>query len=91
MWKGAKEVKKLIVDLTHIFAMSVDLCCEIIEDEKKKQVVAEDQEYIPPPHEIKSQLDSYVIDQDQAKKYLSVAVYNHYKRISANSEVKRKE
>ena len=80
--KGQKEVKKLIAGPnTYICNECVDLCCEIIEDEKEEQVVAEDQEYIPPPHEIKSQLDSYVIDQDQAKKYLSVAVYNHYKRI----------
>ena len=90
--KGQKEVKKLIAGPnTYICNECVDLCCEIIEDEKEEQVVAEDQEYIPPPHEIKSQLDSYVIDQDQAKKYLSVAVYNHYKRISANSEVKSKK
>ena len=90
--KGQKEVKKLIAGPnTYICNECVDLCCEIIEDEKEEQVVAEDQEYIPPPHEIKSQLDSYVIDQDQAKKYLSVAVYNHYKRISTNSEVKSKK
>ena len=90
--KGQKEVKKLIAGPnTYICNECVDLCCEIIEDEKEEQVVAEDQEYIPPPHAIKSQLDSYVIDQDQAKKYLSVAVYNHYKRISANSEVKSKK
>ena len=57
--KGQKEVKKLIAGPnTYICNECVDLCCEIIEDEKEEQVVAEDQEYIPPPHEIKSQLDS---------------------------------
>ena len=90
--KGQKEVKKLIAGpQTYICNECVDLCTEIIEDEKDEQVVTEDQEYIPPPNEIKSQLDSYVIDQDQAKKYLSVAVYNHYKRISANSIAKSKK
>jgi len=90
--KNQKEVKKLIAGpQTYICNECVDLCTEIIEDEKGEQVNQEDLEYIPPPHEIKSQLDSYVIDQDQAKKYLSVAVYNHYKRISVNNEPKSKK
>ena len=90
--KNQKEVKKLIAGpQTYICNECVDLCTEIIEDEKGEQVNSEDLEYIPPPHEIKSQLDSYVIDQDQAKKYLSVAVYNHYKRISVNNEPKSKK
>ena len=90
--KNQKEVKKLIAGpQTYICNECVDLCTEIIEDEKGEQVNPEDLEYIPPPHEIKSQLDSYVIDQDQAKKYLSVAVYNHYKRISVNNEPKSKK
>tara|TARA_B100000579_G_scaffold18201_1_gene12810 strand:+ start:12373 stop:13653 length:1281 start_codon:yes stop_codon:yes gene_type:complete len=90
--KGQKEVKKLIAGpQTYICNECVDLCTEIIEDEKSEQVNPEDLEYIPPPHEINGQLDSYVIDQSQAKKYLSVAVYNHYKRISANQEPKSKK
>ncbi len=90
--KNQKEVKKLIAGpQTYICNECVDLCTEIIEDEKGEQVNTEDLEYIPPPHEIKSQLDSYVIDQDQAKKYLSVAVYNHYKRISVNNEPKSRK
>ncbi len=90
--KGQKEVKKLIAGpQTYICNECVDLCTEIIEDEKSEQVNPEDLEYIPPPHEINGQLDSYVIDQSQAKKYLSVAVYNHYKRISANQQPKSKK
>ncbi len=90
--KSQKEVKKLIAGpQTYICNECVDLCTEIIEDEKAEQVNPEDLEYIPPPHEINAQLDSYVIDQSQAKKYLSVAVYNHYKRISINEEIKPKK
>ena len=90
--KGQKEVKKLIAGpQTYICNECVDLCTEIIEDEKSEQVNPEDLDYIPPPHEINGQLDSYVIDQSQAKKYLSVAVYNHYKRISANQQPKSKK
>ena len=90
--KGQKEVKKLIAGpQTYICNECVDLCTEIIEDEKSDQVNPEDLDYIPPPHEINGQLDSYVIDQSQAKKYLSVAVYNHYKRINANQQPKSKK
>ena len=90
--KGQKEVKKLIAGPSiYICNECVDLCAEIIEDEKGEQIAPEELEYIPPPHEIKNQLDSYVIDQEKAKKYLSVAVYNHYKRINSNSEPKSKK
>ena len=84
--KGQKEVKKLIAGPSiYICNECVDLCAEIIEDEKGEQIAPEELEYIPPPHEIKNQLDSYVIDQEKAKKYLSVAVYNHYKRLRKNN------
>ena len=90
--KGQKEVKKLIAGPSiYICNECVDLCAEIIEDEKGEQIAPEELEYIPPPHEIKNQLDSYVIDQEKAKKYLSVAVYNHYKRINSNSKPKSKK
>ena len=90
--KGQKEVKKLIAGPnTYICNECVDLCTEIIEDEGVGEVEKDSAEQIPPPHEIRSQLDSYVIDQEQAKKYLSVAVYNHYKRISINSKPKSKK
>jgi ATP-dependent Clp protease ATP-binding subunit ClpX len=62
----------------------VDLCNDIIEEEVK----AEDEEVLdvlPSPVEIFKQLDDYVIGQEKAKKTLSVAVYNHYKRLRSNS------
>ncbi len=50
-------------------------------DKKKKDKPVLDIKNIPPPHKIKAQLDEYVVGQDQAKKVISVAVYNHYKRV----------
>ena len=63
----------------------VDLCNDIIEEEVK----AEDEEVLdvlPSPLEIFKQLDDYVIGQEKAKKTLSVAVYNHYKRLRSNAK-----
>ena len=79
--KGQNEVKKLIAGPSvYICDECVDLCNNIIEeelssDEENKDLV------LYKPKEIKSMLDDYVIDQDIAKKVLSVAVYNHYKRL----------
>ena len=60
----------------------IELCTEIVEEELGTEEEVEFQE-IPKPSEIRSILDDYVIGQDRAKKSLSVAVYNHYKRINA--------
>ncbi len=79
--KGQNEVRKLIAGPSvYICDECVDLCNNIIEeelssDEDNKDLV------LYKPKEIKSMLDDYVIDQDIAKKVLSVAVYNHYKRL----------
>ena len=84
--KSQKEVKKLIAGPTvYICNECVDLCNEIIDDEDIREVEPEVNEEIPKPSEIRDHLDSYVIGQDNAKKYLSVAVYNHYKRIAYNN------
>ena len=89
--KGQKEVKKLIAGPTvYICNECVDLCNEIIDDEDVKDIESELQDEIPKPFEIREHLDSYVIGQEKAKKYLSVAVYNHYKRISFNSLPKKR-
>jgi ATP-dependent Clp protease ATP-binding subunit ClpX len=89
--KSQKEVKKLIAGPTvYICNECVDLCNEIIDDEDVKEIESELQDEIPKPHEIQSHLNSYVIGQNDAKKYLSVAVYNHYKRIAFNSIPKKK-
>ncbi len=54
-------------------------------DKKKKEKPVLDIKNIPPPHKIKAQLDEYVVGQDQAKKVISVAVYNHYKRVATQT------
>jgi ATP-dependent Clp protease ATP-binding subunit ClpX len=82
-----EEVKKLIAGPTvYICDECVGLCNEIIADELKPELVAEALPKLPTPKEIKNSLDDYVIDQEQAKKILSVAVYNHYKRINSPQE-----
>ena len=59
------------------------MCSDIIQDEFEDNVEL-DTTALPKPTEIKAYLDQYVIGQDRAKKALSVAVYNHYKRVKAN-------
>ena len=81
--KNQKEVKKLIAGPSvFICNECVGLCDEIIEDEERseKSFMAGERKALT-PKEIKDVLDAYVIEQDQAKKVLSVAVYNHYKRL----------
>ena len=63
------------------------LAKEYLEDKSKKQGSEFKLTEIPKPHEIKAYLDEYVIGQDTAKRYLSVAVYNHYKRLSQTDDV----
>ena len=79
--KGQNEVRKLIAGPSvYICDECVDLCNNIIEEELSGD--EENQDHVLyKPKEIKSMLDDYVIDQDIAKKVLSVAVYNHYKRL----------
>ena len=80
--KNQKEVQKLIAGpAVYICDECIQLCSEIIEEEKEKDT--EDVEQTLVPREIKDMLDDYVIEQDLAKKYLSVAVYNHYKRLDS--------
>lgn len=86
--KSQDEVDKIIAGPgVYICNECVALCQEII-DEEVSQERQESYTMVEPPKptEIRSILDDYVIGQDQAKKTLSVAVYNHYKRISSNNE-----
>ena len=81
--KSQDQVKRLIAGPgVYICDECVELCSEIITEELEYE-----QDYemtdLPKPHEIKEYLDQYVVGQDEAKKALAVAVYNHYKRINA--------
>lgn len=86
--KNQKEVKKLIAGPSvYICNECIKLCGEIIEDEEKEKQVGKDElkDFLT-PKQIKQLLDTYVIEQDRAKKVLAVAVYNHYKRLSSTIE-----
>lgn len=80
--KSQHEVRKLIAG-PNVFICNecVELCMDIIREEDKSQLVRGDDEGVPTPSEIKAFLDDYVIGQEQAKRVLSVAVHNHYKRL----------
>lgn len=83
--KTQDEVKKIIAGPTvYICDECIDLCNDIMEEEWQKDRVIDLQQDILKPAEIKEILDGYVVGQDQAKRVLAVAVYNHYKRINTN-------
>lgn len=85
--KLQEQVKKLVAGPgVYICDECIELCNEIIEEELSEDVDLELRD-IPKPKEIKDILDQYVIGQDEAKKSLSVAVYNHYKRINLGAKV----
>ena len=96
--KSQDQVKKLIAGPeVYICDECVELCNEILDEEffenKEKDGVEEEvkeEKPIPKPHEIKDYLDQYIIGQDDAKKVLAVAVYNHYKRLKHNKSTNYK-
>lgn len=80
--KSQHEVRKLIAGPSvFICDECVDLCNDIIREEIQESSTEDSSDKLPVPHEIKATLDDYVIGQDRAKVVLSVAVYNHYKRL----------
>ncbi len=80
--KSQHEVRKLIAGPTvFICDECVELCMDIIREENKNTLV-KSRDGVPTPNEIKTVLDSYVIGQEHAKRVLSVAVHNHYKRLN---------
>ena len=83
--KTQDEVKKIIAGPTvYICDECIELCNDIMEEEWQKERAVDLKQELLKPVEIKEILDHYVVGQDQAKKFLSVAVHNHYKRINAN-------
>ncbi|HKM43218.1 MAG TPA: ATP-dependent Clp protease ATP-binding subunit ClpX [Limnochordia bacterium] len=84
--KMQEQVKKLIAGPgVYICDECIELCNEIIEEEFTEEHDME-LDSVPKPKEIREALDEYVIGQDEAKKALSVAVYNHYKRVNSNEK-----
>ncbi|NLI90294.1 MAG: ATP-dependent Clp protease ATP-binding subunit ClpX [Epulopiscium sp.] len=80
--KGQEQVRRLVSGPNvYICDECIELCADIIEDEFEEIFEYEEMSELPTPREINDILDEYVIGQDDAKKALSVAVYNHYKRI----------
>ncbi|WP_042354873.1 ATP-dependent protease ATP-binding subunit ClpX [Bacillus rubiinfantis] len=85
--KTQDQVRKLVAGPgVYICDECIELCTEIVEEELGTEEEVEFKD-VPKPREICEILDEYVIGQDQAKKALSVAVYNHYKRINSNSKI----
>jgi ATP-dependent Clp protease ATP-binding subunit ClpX len=86
--KSQREVKKLIAGPTvYICDECIELCNDIIAEEYTEDEPAPQSSRVPKPVEIKEALDDYVIGQDAAKKVLSVAVHNHYRRIESQTFV----
>src|SRR5678810_490457 len=89
--KSQHEVRKLIAGPS-VFVCDecVELCNDIIREELEEKG-ERSRDKLPTPHEVKAVLDEYVIGQDRAKKILSVAVYNHYKRLETRSNARGKD
>ncbi|KIY22400.1 MULTISPECIES: ATP-dependent protease ATP-binding subunit ClpX [Mesobacillus] len=85
--KTQDQVRKLVAGPgVYICDECIELCTEIVEEELGTEEEVEFKD-VPKPQEIRDILNEYVIGQDKAKKNLSVAVYNHYKRINSNSKI----
>jgi ATP-dependent Clp protease ATP-binding subunit ClpX len=85
--KTQDQVRKLVAGPgVYICDECIELCTEIVEEELGNEEEIEFKD-VPKPKEIREILDEYVIGQDEAKKSLAVAVYNHYKRINSNSKI----
>lgn len=85
--KSQHEVRKLIAGPSvYVCDECVELCNDIIREEIQDSKDEAQQDHLPTPKELKATLDDYVIGQEQAKRVLSVAVYNHYKRLRAGKK-----
>ena len=86
--KNQDEVRKLIAGPSvYICDECIELCNDIIAEENEREAISRRKSTIPKPYEIKAALDEYVIGQERAKKILSVAVHNHYKRVDSSGQL----
>ena len=85
--KKSLEARRMIGSNTGVYICEecVKRCADLLKEEADLSP-AQEKEVLPTPREIKAKLDEYIVGQDEAKKTLSVAVYNHYKRISKNMD-----
>ena len=85
--KPQREVDKIIAGPNvYICSECIKLCLDIIRENSQSKPIAWGHQKLPPPSKIKAFLDQYIIGQDQAKRQISVAVYNHYKRLEHNKK-----
>ena len=93
--KPKELVKRLIAGPNGIYICDecIEVCREVMKEDEKKENGGAEKVSLLKPAEIKSRLDEYIIGQEEAKKVLSVAVYNHYKRINtaAKKGIPKKE
>jgi ATP-dependent Clp protease ATP-binding subunit ClpX len=89
--KDQADVRKLIAGPANVFICDecIELCNGVLQDELPSVIAKETKDGVPTPAEIKRQLDQYVIGQDNAKRAMAVAVYNHYKRIRFQASAKK--
>jgi ATP-dependent Clp protease ATP-binding subunit ClpX len=85
--KPQREVDKIIAGPNvYICSECIKLCLDIIRENSQSKPIAWGHQKLPPPDKIKAFLDQYIIGQDQAKRQIAVAVYNHYKRLEHNKK-----
>ena len=85
--KPQREVDKIIAGPNvYICSECIKLCLDIIRENSQSKPIAWGHQKLPPPNKIKAFLDQYIIGQDQAKRQIAVAVYNHYKRLEHNKK-----
>jgi len=84
--KSQREVDKIIAGPNvYICSECIKLCLDIIRENNQPKPITWGQQKVPPPARIKAYMDQYIVGQDSAKRKISVAVYNHYKRLEANA------